>query len=122
GERIQESDGREGPFRADLRDYFPAIRRREKRARSHPRVARCDEEELAAACHFDVLRSAMLVFRRAIAVTAFAATTALSPVCGAQFVAPPPAGKLYQGLYFDEPAAESDPTEHDVIAENVPRF
>lgn len=35
---------------------------------------------------------------------------------------PPPAGKLYQGLYFDEPAANHDPTEHDVTAENVARF
>ena len=36
--------------------------------------------------------------------------------------APPPAGKLYQGLYFDEPAAGRDPTEHDVTAANVARF
>ena len=41
---------------------------------------------------------------------------------GAQRIAPPPAGKLYQGLYFDEPAANRDPTEHDVTAANVARF
>jgi len=41
---------------------------------------------------------------------------------GAPKIAPPPTGKLYQGLYFDEPAAERDPTEHDVTAANVARF
>jgi hypothetical protein len=40
----------------------------------------------------------------------------------AQGIAPPPAGKLYQGLYFDEPAAGRDPTEHDVTAADVARF
>lgn len=34
----------------------------------------------------------------------------------------PPAGKLYQGLYFDEPAKEHDPTEHDIKPEDVARF
>jgi hypothetical protein len=37
-------------------------------------------------------------------------------------IATPPAGKLYQGLYFDEPAAGRDPTEHDVTATNVAQF
>ena len=37
-------------------------------------------------------------------------------------IAPPPDGKLYQGLYFDEPAAGHDPTENDVTAKNVNRF
>ncbi len=37
-------------------------------------------------------------------------------------VLPPPAGKLYQGLYFDEPAPGRDPTEHDVTAVDVIRF
>ena len=37
-------------------------------------------------------------------------------------VVAPPAGKLYQGLYFDEPAAEHDPTENDITAANVARF
>ncbi len=41
---------------------------------------------------------------------------------GAPSVAPPPDGKLYQGLYFDEPAADHDPTENDVTAKNVARF
>src|SRR4051812_40116359 len=40
----------------------------------------------------------------------------------AQRIAVPPAGKLYQGLYFDEPAAGHDPTEHDVTAADVARF
>src|SRR5947209_947923 len=54
---------------------------------------------------------------------------ALAAVClagfetrGAQLIQPPPAGKLYQGVYFDEPAAEHDPTEHDVTPENVAKF
>ena len=41
---IQEGDGRRGAFLADSRDDFAAIRRREERARSHPRVARRGEE------------------------------------------------------------------------------
>jgi len=41
---------------------------------------------------------------------------------GAERIAPPPAGKLYQGLYFDEPAAGRDPTEHDITPEDVVRF
>ncbi|HKP05289.1 MAG TPA: glycosyl hydrolase [Chthoniobacterales bacterium] len=45
-----------------------------------------------------------------------------SSVCGGQLIAPPPAGKLYQGLYFDEPQAGHDPTEHDVTAADVARF
>src|ERR1044072_9304472 len=40
----------------------------------------------------------------------------------AQHVAPPPSGKLYQGLYFDEPAPGRDPTEHDVTKLDVLRF
>ena len=43
-------------------------------------------------------------------------------VRGAPRVALPPLGKLYQGLYFDEPAAGRDPTEHDVSAADVARF
>ncbi len=34
----------------------------------------------------------------------------------------PPAGKLYQGLYFDEPVKERDPTEHDVKPADAARF
>jgi hypothetical protein len=41
---------------------------------------------------------------------------------GAQLISPPSAGKLYQGFYFDEPAAGQDPTEHDVTAASVSRF
>ena len=34
----------------------------------------------------------------------------------------PPAGKLYQGLYLDEPAKDHDPTEHDIRPADVARF
>ncbi len=34
----------------------------------------------------------------------------------------PPTGKLYQGLYFDEPAKGHDPTEHDIKPADVARF
>jgi hypothetical protein len=34
----------------------------------------------------------------------------------------PPPGKLYQGLYFDEPAKGRDPTEHDIKPADVARF
>ena len=37
-------------------------------------------------------------------------------------VAPPPPGKLYQGVYFDEPAPGRDPTEHDITPADVRRF
>lgn len=37
-------------------------------------------------------------------------------------IAPPPAGKLYQGLYFDDPKPGNDPTEHDVTAAEVERW
>jgi hypothetical protein len=57
-------------------------------------------------------------FRCAIAVTAIA----VSLVRGGPLIAPPAQGKLYQGLYFDEPAAEHDPTEHDINATDVARF
>jgi len=40
----------------------------------------------------------------------------------AQPIGPPPPGKLYQGLYFDDPPAGHDPTEHDVTAADVERF
>ena len=50
------------------------------------------------------------------------ATVAASCGHAAQLIAPPPSGKLYQGLYFDEAKPEHDPTEHDVIAADVPRF
>jgi hypothetical protein len=40
----------------------------------------------------------------------------------AQWISSPPAGKLYQGLYFDEPAAQLDPTENDITEKNVARF
>jgi hypothetical protein len=57
-------------------------------------------------------------FIRWVIVVAIVASSAQA----GQLIAPPPAGKLYQGLYFDEPAAGRDPTEHDVTAANVSRF
>jgi hypothetical protein len=56
--------------------------------------------------------------RPTIAVIVFATSLAR----GAELIAPPPAGKLYQGIYFDEPAGGNDPTEHDVTAADVMRF
>jgi hypothetical protein len=53
---------------------------------------------------------------------AIVALLATSSVCGRQLIAPPPPGKLYQGFYFDEPAAGHDPSENDVTADNVARF
>jgi hypothetical protein len=46
----------------------------------------------------------------------------IASASASQQVDPPPAGKLYQGLYFDEPAAGHDPTEHDVTPADVTRF
>src|ERR1043166_8558533 len=60
---------------------------------------------------------AMVLLRCAI-LAAFPAPC----LCGGQLIPPPPTGKLYQGLYFDEPQAGHDPTEHDVIAADVTRF
>jgi hypothetical protein len=48
--------------------------------------------------------------------------TSASNATAAPRISPPPPGKLYQGLYFDEPSPGRDPTEHDVTAENVARF
>ena len=59
----------------------------------------------------------MVLIRCAIVVALIA-----SSARGGQPIAPPPAGKLYQGVYFDEPAAGRDPTEHDVTAADVSRF
>ena len=53
------------------------------------------------------------------------ATLIFAPIFGATGtppLAPPPSGKLYQGLYFDEPAGGRDPTEHDVTPANVASF
>lgn len=40
----------------------------------------------------------------------------------AERIESPPAGKLYHGLYFDEPAKDRDPTEHDIQPADVTRF
>src|SRR5947207_413112 len=52
---------------------------------------------------------------------AIVAALFVSSARGEQLIAPPPPGKLYQGLYFDEPARNSDPTEHDVTAADAAR-
>ena len=59
-----------------------------------------------------------MVFHRAIALLIVLASVAR----GAELIAPPPPGKRYQGIYFDEPATGRDPTEHDVTAADVARF
>jgi hypothetical protein len=46
----------------------------------------------------------------------------MSPARAGELIAPPPPGKLYQGVYFDEPAPGHDPTEHDVTAARVAQF
>src|SRR3954462_5536995 len=53
---------------------------------------------------------------------AMLAVVAASSVHGGQVIAPPPPGKFYQGVYFDDPKAGNDPTEHDVTAGDVARF
>src|SRR4051812_43838513 len=50
------------------------------------------------------------------------AVLAASSAEAAERIAPPPPGKMYQGLYFDEPRPGRDPTEHDVRAADVVRF
>jgi Glycosyl hydrolase family 26 len=52
----------------------------------------------------------------------FSAALSLASAGAAPRILPPPEGKLYQGLYFDEPAPGRDPTEHDVTAGDVVRF
>lgn len=59
-----------------------------------------------------------MVLLRCAIVAALVASTA----SGAQLIVSPPPGKLYQGLYFDDPNSGVDPTEHDVTAEDVARF
>ncbi|MEY2501611.1 MAG: hypothetical protein QOI07_1945, partial [Verrucomicrobiota bacterium] len=53
---------------------------------------------------------------------AFVAALIAPPVSGAGPISAPLAGKLYQGVYFDEPAPAHDPTEHDVTTADVTRF
>src|SRR6476661_4210726 len=57
-------------------------------------------------------------FFRCAIVAVFAATSAQ----GAELIERPPGGRLYQGIYFDEPAPGRDPTEHDITAADVARF
>ena len=58
----------------------------------------------------------MFLFRCAVVAAIIASSVR------AETIAPPPEGKLYQGLYFDEPKPGQDPTEHDVTAADVARF
>jgi hypothetical protein len=53
---------------------------------------------------------------------AIVAALVASTVRGAELIAAPPPGRLYQGLYFDEPAAGRDPSEDDITAANVAKF
>ncbi|MFZ1220659.1 MAG: glycosyl hydrolase [Chthoniobacterales bacterium] len=50
------------------------------------------------------------------------AVLAASSVHGGQKIVPPPPGRLYQGVYFDEPKAGHDATESNVAAVDVSRF
>src|ERR1051326_2832497 len=59
-----------------------------------------------------------MLFLRCVIFAAIAA----SSVRGNELIARPPAGKLYQGLYCDEPAAGRDPPAHDVTPADVARF
>ena len=43
-------------------------------------------------------------------------------VNAAEPIAPPKQGKLYQGLYFDNPVPGNDPTEHDISSTDVERW
>ena len=67
-------------------------------------------------------RFAGVMFRIRILPSIVAMWAAFFNVAAAQRIASPPEGKLYQGLYFDDPAAGSDPTEHDVNAADVARL
>ena len=46
-------------------------------------------------------------------------TAAIPTGSGAQRLEAPPKGKFYQGLYFDDPKKDRDPTEHDITPVNV---
>jgi hypothetical protein len=70
----------------------------------------------------DALSFAGVMFRIRIFLSFVTMLAAVFNAGGAQRIGPPPEGKLYQGLYFDEPVAGRDPTEHDVTAPDVARF
>jgi len=59
----------------------------------------------------------MVLWRCAIVAVLLAPSLRAEPS-----IAPPPPGKLYQGVYFDEAKAGGDSTEHDVTAADVLRF
>src|SRR5438874_3852154 len=63
-----------------------------------------------------------IMFRIRILLPFFGILAAVFEAGGAERVMPPPQGKLYQGLYFDEPMAGGDPTEHDVTSADVARW
>lgn len=62
------------------------------------------------------------MIRICMSLAIFSTVAGVFAAGGGQRIAPPPAGHLYQGLYFDEPASGSDPTEHDVTTASVVRF
>lgn len=65
---------------------------------------------------------ASVMFRIRIVPGLIAIALSISQASGIGQIMPPPKGKLYQGLYIDEPIAGRDPTEHDVTAGDVARF
>lgn len=62
------------------------------------------------------------MFQVRIFFGAVAVSVGVMNACGAERLVTPPEGKLYQGLYFDEPRSGRDPTEHDVTPADVTRF
>ncbi len=61
------------------------------------------------------------MIRAGIFLTLFAVLNSVGAADPPRILSPPP-GKLYQGIYFDEPLPGKDPTEHDVTAANVKRL
>lgn len=55
-------------------------------------------------------------------ITLVVLSAGAASIARADPVQPPPAGKLYHGLYFDEPKNGHDPTEADVTPSDVSRF
>ena len=89
----------------------------------HHILAECATTHSACCLHRTIYLLSCFMFRNRI-ILLFATTILLAVVNahGAPWISPPPPGKLYQGLYFDEPAPGRDPTEHDVTAADVARF
>ncbi len=63
-----------------------------------------------------------LMFRTRLFLLVVVWLSVLFSTARAQKIAAPPEGKFYQGVYYDEPVAGNDPTEHDVTVADVDRF